>query len=73
MKTRKQIQKEIPNCTVMTLNEFIKDVKRGYLTPYDGYGYFHDGDKETDRPVMFGYGALVAANITYPYVCWYNK
>lgn len=69
MKTKKEIKEEIPYADVMTTKMFLECVKcRGFIE-YDGYGYFHDGEKETD--VSCWSNLDKAAN--YPYVCWYNK
>ena len=54
---------------VYTTAEFIEDVKRGSFNSFDGDGYFHDGEKETDISV---WNRLVNSS-DYPYVCWYNK
>lgn len=53
MKSKEQVQKEglVAKCggDVYILEEFIEYVENGCFIPYDGVGYFHDGEKETDR------------------------
>ena len=76
MKTKEQVQKEglVAKCggDVYTLEEFIEYVENGYFIPYDGIGYFHDGEKETDRCVWDN--SVTAEEVKkYPYVCWYNR
>ena len=72
MKTRKQVQAENEHCTVFTLKQFEKHLDDRTIIPYDGTGYFHDGEKETKVCVWDD-------NLTwddvkkYPYVCWYNR
>jgi hypothetical protein len=57
---------------VFTLNEFLELIQDGMFIPYDGSGYFHDGEKETDRSVWAEDLSLMELK-KYPYVCWYNK
>lgn len=39
---------------------------------YDGIGYFHDGEKETNISVFDD--SLTYGDVKdFPYVCWYNK
>lgn len=73
MKTKEQVKNEIDDCgTVFTVAEFEKIVSHGCITNYDGFGYFHDGEKETEYSVF-------SPNTKYedikdmPYVIWYNK
>ena len=76
MKTKEQVQKEglVAKCqgSVYTIEEFFEYVKDGSFIPYDGSGYFHDGEKETSRSVWARDLSLLELK-KYPYVCWYNK
>lgn len=76
IKTIEQIREETKVGDVFTLKEFMEVVERGCINDYDGFGYFHDGDKETDINV-FGdiwYKFEVDDVLKrYPYVIWYNK
>ncbi len=69
---REEVQKQIGFGDVYTLEEFRAYVKRGFFISYDGSGYLHDGEQETEISVW-------RINIfdeqwnKYPYVCWYNK
>lgn len=71
MKTIKQVQTDCIG-DVLTFEEFVQCVNDGALTSWDGFGFFHDGEKETEVWVF-------DKNLTwddikdYPYVCWYNK
>ena len=76
MKSIKQVQQEdtIVKCNgeVYFTKVFNEYVARGSFTPCDGIGYFHDGEKETNRSVWTS--GISSADIEkYPYVCWYNK
>lgn len=71
MKTPEQIEKEINFCDVFTSTEFKHAAETGGFIPYDGIGFFHDGENETnycvwdvEDPDDFD---------KYPYVCWYNR
>ena len=76
MKTIEQIRKEIKIGDVFTLEEFMEVAERGCINDYDGIGYFHDGEKETNIDV-FGdiWDKFEVDDILekYPYVIWYNK
>ena len=76
MKTKEQIQKEgvCAECggEVFTTEEFAECIERGTFIPYDGVGYFHDGENETWRSVWDD--SVTAEEVEkYPYVCWYNR
>ena len=72
MKTKQQVQEENKDCTVFTLEEFEECLDNGGITLCDGFGYFHDGEKETDTGVWED--LLPWEDVeNYPYVCWYNK
>lgn len=72
MKTKRQIQSEMEYGDVFTLKEFEKLLDDKLIIPYDGHGYFHDGEKETDVCVWDD-GLTWNSVKKYPYVCWYNK
>ena len=76
MKSKEQVQKEglVAKCggSVYTTEEFFERVKEGSFIPYDGSGFFHDGQKETNRSVWATDLSLIELK-KYPYVCWYNK
>ena len=72
MKTIKEVQAECEYGRVMTTKEFCQEVADGCINSFDGYGRFHDGEKETDISVWNE--LLIWEDIKkYPYVCWYNK
>ena len=54
---------------VFTSEEFKTYAHENSFNPYDGSGYYHDGENETDISVWSDYDI----DTTYPYVCWYNK
>lgn len=68
MKTLEEIKKEIKFGNVYTTDEFIEDVNLGNINEFDGIGFFHDGEKETEISCWNKQDAD-----KYPYVCWYNK
>lgn len=72
MKTIEQIKLECEYADVMTTKEFCQEVADGCINSFDGYGYFHDGEKRTKISVWDR--SLTWDDIKkYPYVCWYNK
>lgn len=73
MKPIEQIREECKHASIMTIDEFIGAMEAGYISPYDGIGYYHDGEKETEVKVEFWKIAILNARYTYPYICWYNK
>ena len=74
MKTIQEIEQEYPWANVFTFDDFVRHVNNGYITSYDGVGYFHNGREETDLVVNV---SLIASNTAlrnrYPYICWYNN
>ena len=72
MKTLEQVQAECRYGHVFTLNDFGTEIDDGCINEYDGIGFFHDGEKETNTSVWDR--SLTWEDIKdYPYVCWYNK
>lgn len=72
MKTKEEIEREIKFCDVFSSKEFLDIVKRGGFNEYDGEGYFHDGEYETELSV-WNWRVTEKTFGEYPYVCWYNK
>ena len=72
MKNADEISK-IELCECMTVAEYVDNVKRKLLIPYDGFGYYHDGENETKEMVSFDYEDVLKYVEKYPYVCWYNN
>lgn len=72
--TKEEVQKSMKYGKVFDISEFARDVRHGYFTEYDGVGYFHDGEKETDENVFTDKGNFRKATAKkYKFVCWYNK
>lgn len=71
MKTLEQIKAECIG-DVYTLNDFADLIDAGCINPYDGNGYFHNGEEETNISV-FNLSATWESIKDFPYVCWYNK
>ena len=86
MKTFKEVQSELDeefkDCLV-TMEEFLKWWDTGCVSPYDGVGDIHDGNKfitdgfETN---IFAFIKNKMSTMTknkfikkYPYVAWFNK
>ena len=72
MKTIEQVKKEIKFGSVFTLEEFADLVCANCINEYDGIGYFHDGEKETNIYV-FNPNLTIEEMKQYSYICWYNK
>ena len=72
MLTKDDIKKMYPHSTVLTLYEFCHDCIDGYISRYDGNGYFFDGEKETRVSVWDN--KLTAEDVKqYPYIIWHNR
>lgn len=75
MKTKKEIAAEheiLSEDEIYTREEFEELVDCGAFIPYDGIGYFHDGEDETEVSVWDE--TLTPEDVEkYPYVCWYNR
>ena len=69
IKNIKQVKAENPYADVMTLDEFCNYA----FSSYDGHGYFHDGDKETEVSVWNDELTYDDVRSRFPYICWYNK
>lgn len=72
MKTVTQIQNELSYSDVYSIDDFRENVKHGSFNLYDGDGYLHDGEEETDINV-WDIDIFEEQYNRYPYVCWYNK
>ena len=72
MKIKEQIQNELDCGTVLTVDEFDDAISGGTITRNDGYGYFHDGENETDFSVFSPYTRYEDIK-DMPYIIWYNK
>jgi hypothetical protein len=70
--TQEQIQEKCDG-EVYTLKEFCELCEWAMITSYDGHGYFHDGEKETDIDVFNHDLSADEVWNKYKYVCWYNK
>lgn len=77
MKSKKEIvdsqdYKILDENDIFTVDEFIEQIEQGSINHYDGDGYFHDGENETDISVWDE--SLTWSDVkSFPYVCWYNK
>lgn len=72
MKTIEEVRTECKYADVMTKEEFCQEIANGYINSFDGGGYFHDGEKETDISVWDR--SLTWDDVKeYHYICWYNK
>lgn len=57
---------------LIPIEEFIEEVRTGYITDYDGSGNYSDGEYRYGR-VDLHPGFIKNAAKKYKYVCWYNK
>ena len=72
--TKEELQKSMAFGDVFTTKEFQHYNETGSFIWYDGIGYFHDGEKETNEPVWDEDGKFRKDLVEkYPFVCWYNK
>jgi len=80
IKTLEQVESELTCGEVFTTEQFAYYAENNCLNQYDGFGYFHDGEKETDFNVWDNESPIYDTVSTweeliekYPYVIWYNK
>ena len=80
MKTIEQVREETKIGEVFTTEQFADYEEHNCFNEYDGFGYFHDGEKETDLSVWSTESPIYDTVTTweefldkYPYVIWYNK
>ena len=71
MKSVEQIEKENPYGDVYSDTVFLDMLCSETITEYDGFGYFHDGEKKIVDKDIFDPRAWEEND--YPYVIWYNK
>lgn len=72
--TKEELQKSIKFGDVFTTEEFQRYNEEKLFIWYDGIGYFHDGEKETNESVWDEDGRFRKDLVEkYPFVCWYNK
>lgn len=69
IKSIDEVRNEMEYGDVLSSEEFKTEVENGGFNEYDGTGYYHDGQKETDVSVW----SKDEIDTSYPYVCWYNK
>ena len=72
MKSLEQVQREEEIGTVYTTEEFAMCISRVSFNAFDGVGFFHDGEQETNKCV-WDYFLTWDDVKDYPYVVWYNK
>ena len=58
---------------VMSTSTFRDEVRGGWLTPYDGMGYYLTFEGVENGVVSFDAEEIEAKMKQYPFVCWYNK
>jgi hypothetical protein len=80
IKTLEQVESELTCGEAFTTEQFAYYAHNNCLNAYDGFGYFHDGEKETDFNVWDNESPIYDTVSTweelvekYPYVIWYNK
>lgn len=72
MKTIEQVQKELKYGYAFGAKEFYEYIVDGDFLPYDGSGYFHDGEKKTDLRIWDD--SVTEEDFhKYPYIIWYNR
>lgn len=57
---------------LIPIEEFMEEVRTGYITDYDGSGNYSDGEYRYGR-IDFHPDFLKNEAKRYKYVCWYNK
>ena len=79
MKTIEEIRVEL-DCDVYTIEDFSDLIDNGYLISYDGNGYFHNGEQETNISVWDDsyFEGMTPDEIDaflskHPYITWYNR
>lgn len=72
MKTKEEIQEEIRFGDVFESKKFLECVDSGCFNEYDGEGYFHTGECETNLSV-WDWDVIRDTFNNFPYVVWYSK
>ena len=79
MKTIEELKAEL-NCDIYTTEKFNNLIDDGYFIPYDGNGYFHNGEQETNISVWDDsyFENMTSDEINnflskHPYITWYNR
>ena len=73
MKTLEEVQAEEKIGSVMTVEKFCELMDEGYITDYDGWGYFHDGEKIRRDFNVFDDSFTWDDIKNFPYVVWFNR
>lgn len=73
MKTLKELQAEEKYGYVMTVEKFCELMDEGHITDYDGWGYFHDGEKIRKDFNVFDNSLTWDDVKNFPYVVWFNR
>lgn len=73
MKTKDEIKNELKYGEVFAREEFERLAKLEYFIPYDGDGYYHDGEKELTDKSVWDKSIKPSEKRKYHYVVWYNK
>ena len=73
MKTLEQVQAEEKIGDVFTVEHFCELMDDGYITDYDGWGFFHDGEKIRREYSVFDNSYSWDDVKDFPYIVWFNK
>ena len=73
MMTLQEVQDEFETAEVFTTDEFLELVEVGEFDDSDSYGYYHDGDEESDERVELDVDEIEEKRDQYPYIIWYNE
>ena len=74
MMTKDQISLQIGDYVdVMPTETFLHCVEDGTFINYDGVGFFHNGEYETNIQARCDVDYLSQYVGIYPYVCWYGR
>ena len=73
MKTIQEVQDELEYGEVFPIDEFLELLEMGELDDESSYGYYHDGEEETQKSVLLDAEDIEENREQYPYVIWYNN
>ena len=73
MKTIQEVQDDLLSGEVFPIDEFLELVEMGELDDEESYGFYHDGEEETNVKVVLDAGDIEDNRDQYPYVIWHNS
>lgn len=69
-----ELKKKFNIGNLMTMDQYVEDVRNGCITEYDGFGFYVDAQgNNTLSNASTSIRELIKLQHTYPYVLWFNR